>query len=86
MDSVYPKQQLLSMAAGDGPHQHFRNHGKVIQDRLKGAAKKICCLSKEKQQLLEMVNRLRTELGEASKEGKLIGEKNLNTCVRNSVS
>ncbi|XP_032065236.1 coiled-coil domain-containing protein 57 isoform X4 [Thamnophis elegans] len=69
VDSVHPKQQLLSMAAGDGPHQHFRKHGKVIQDRLKGAAKKICCLSKEKQQLLEMVNRLRTELGEASKEG-----------------
>ncbi|XP_039200182.1 coiled-coil domain-containing protein 57 isoform X1 [Crotalus tigris] len=68
-DSVHPKQQLLSMGAGDGPHQHFRNHGKVIQDRLKEAAKKICCLSKEKQQLLEMVNRLRTELGGASKEG-----------------
>ncbi|XP_034268822.1 coiled-coil domain-containing protein 57 isoform X2 [Pantherophis guttatus] len=68
-DSVHPKQQLLSMGAGDGPHQHFRNHGKVIQARLKAAAKKICCLSKEKQQLLEMVNRLRTELGEASKEG-----------------
>ncbi|XP_058025479.1 coiled-coil domain-containing protein 57 isoform X2 [Ahaetulla prasina] len=68
-DSVHPKQQLLSMGAGDGPHQHFRNNGKVIQARLKGAAKKICFLSREKQQLLEMVNRLRTELGEASKEG-----------------
>uniref|UniRef100_A0A8C6XLH8 Coiled-coil domain containing 57 n=1 Tax=Naja naja TaxID=35670 RepID=A0A8C6XLH8_NAJNA len=63
-DSVHPKQQLLSMGAGDGLHQHFRNHGKVIQGRLKEAAKKICYLSKEKQQLLEMVNRLRTELGE----------------------
>lgn len=74
------------MGAGDGPHQHFRNHGKVIQDRLKEAAKKICCLSKEKQQLLEMVNRLRTELGGASKEGKLVGENNLNSYIRNSIS
>ncbi|XP_063149332.1 coiled-coil domain-containing protein 57 [Candoia aspera] len=68
-DSVHLKQQLLGMGAGDGPHQHFRNHAKVIQGRLKEAAKKICCLSKEKQQLLEMVNRLRAELGAASKEG-----------------
>ncbi|XP_026557667.1 coiled-coil domain-containing protein 57 [Pseudonaja textilis] len=68
-DSVHPKQQFLNMGAGDRPHQHFRNHGKVIQGRLKEAAKKICYLSKEKQQLLEMVNRLRTELGEGSKKG-----------------
>ncbi|XP_007440462.2 coiled-coil domain-containing protein 57, partial [Python bivittatus] len=68
-DSVHLKQQLLGMGAGDGPHQHFRNHARVIPDSLKEAAKKICCLSKEKQQLLEMVNRLRAELGTASKEG-----------------
>nr|XP_060620814.1 coiled-coil domain-containing protein 57 isoform X2 [Anolis sagrei ordinatus] len=71
INSVHHTQQLLGMGAGDGPHQHTENSTRLLQDRLKEAARKICSLSKEKQQLLEMVNRLRAEFGTASKEGSL---------------
>nr|XP_016846875.1 PREDICTED: coiled-coil domain-containing protein 57 isoform X2 [Anolis carolinensis] len=64
------QMQLLGMGAGDGPHQHTENSTR-LQNRLKEAARKICSLSKEKQQLLEMVNRLRAEFGTASTEGSL---------------
>ncbi|XP_032995017.1 coiled-coil domain-containing protein 57 [Lacerta agilis] len=67
-DSLHLRQQLFGMEAGDGPHQHIGNHAQVRQGRLKEAVRKICSLSKEKHQLLEMVNRLRAELGAASKE------------------
>ncbi|KAJ7315950.1 hypothetical protein JRQ81_002112 [Phrynocephalus forsythii] len=69
-DSVHLRQPLLGIGAGDGPHKQTGNYAQLMQSRLKEAVRKICSLSKEKQQLLEMVNRLRaSELGAASKEG-----------------
>ncbi|XP_020670334.3 coiled-coil domain-containing protein 57 isoform X1 [Pogona vitticeps] len=68
-DSVHLRQPLFGIGAGDGPHRQTGNYARLIQSRLKEAARKICSLSKEKQQLLEMVNRLRAEPGVASKEG-----------------
>ncbi|XP_053160091.1 coiled-coil domain-containing protein 57 isoform X2 [Hemicordylus capensis] len=68
-NSVQLKQKLFDLGAGDGPYQHTGNRAKVLQSKLKEAVRKICSLSKEKQQLLEMVNRLRAELGAASKGG-----------------
>ncbi|XP_061471953.1 coiled-coil domain-containing protein 57 isoform X3 [Rhineura floridana] len=68
-DTLHLRQQLFGMEAGDGPHQHKGHYAQVMQGRLKDVVRKICSLSKEKHQLLEMVNRLRAELGTASKEG-----------------
>lgn len=70
-DSVRLRQYLFGLGAGDGPSHHTGNHAKVMQSKLKEAVRKICSLSKEKHQLLEMVNKLRAELGSVSKEGKL---------------
>ncbi|XP_062976273.1 coiled-coil domain-containing protein 57 [Elgaria multicarinata webbii] len=67
-DFVHLRQQLLGLGSGDGLHRHTGSHVEMMQGRLKEAARKICSLSREKQQLLEMVNRLRAELGAASKE------------------
>ncbi|KAH0629428.1 hypothetical protein JD844_011493 [Phrynosoma platyrhinos] len=72
VNSVHLRQQL---GEGDGPHQHIENNARWLYNKLKEAARKICSLSKEKQQLLEMVNGLRAEFGTASKEGRL-GYKN----------
>ncbi|XP_077184135.1 coiled-coil domain-containing protein 57 isoform X2 [Paroedura picta] len=68
-DSIHLKQCFFDKGTGDGPHQHAGNYAKVMKGKLKEAVKKISNLSKEKQQLLEMVNRLRAELGAVSKEG-----------------
>lgn len=46
-----------------------------MQNKLKEAARKISVLSQEKQQLIEMGNRLRAELGMVLKEGKFILKK-----------
>lgn len=70
-DSVHLKQWSFGKGSGDGRHQHTENYAHVMQGKLKEAMRKISNLSKEKQQLLEMVNRLRAELGAVSKEGKL---------------
>uniref|UniRef100_A0A8D2IYW9 Coiled-coil domain containing 57 n=1 Tax=Varanus komodoensis TaxID=61221 RepID=A0A8D2IYW9_VARKO len=69
-NSVNLRPQLLGMGAGDGLQQHTGNHVQMMQGKLKEAVRKICSLSTEKQQLLEMVNRLRAELGAPSKKGK----------------
>lgn len=74
-DSVHLTQWFFDKGAGDGPHRHTENYAQVMQRKLKEAVKKISNLSKEKQQLLEIVNRLRAELGALSKEGKLTGQK-----------
>ncbi|KAJ6660380.1 hypothetical protein lerEdw1_017803 [Lerista edwardsae] len=66
-DSAHLRQHLLG--AGDGSCHYTRSHAKVMQSKLKEAVRKICSLSKEKQQLLEMVNRLRAELGPVPTEG-----------------
>ncbi|XP_066472559.1 coiled-coil domain-containing protein 57 [Tiliqua scincoides] len=68
-NSVHLRQHLFGLGAGDGPYHYTGNYAKVTQSKLKEAVRKICSLSKEKQQLLEMVNRLRAELGAVSKEG-----------------
>nr|XP_056704512.1 coiled-coil domain-containing protein 57 [Euleptes europaea] len=68
-DSVHLKQWFFGMEAGDGSHQPTGNYEQLMQRKLKEAVRKISNLSKEKQQLLEMVNRLRAELGAVSKEG-----------------
>ncbi|XP_054834759.1 coiled-coil domain-containing protein 57 [Eublepharis macularius] len=68
-DSVHLKPSFFGMEAGDGPHQHTGNYAQGMQRKLKEAVKKISNLSREKQQLLEMVNRLRAEIGAISKEG-----------------
>ncbi|KAL8163349.1 UNVERIFIED_CONTAM: hypothetical protein K2H54_018732 [Gekko kuhli] len=68
-NSVHLKQWFFGKGAGDGPHQYTGNDAQAMQGKLKEAVRKISNLSKEKQQLLEMVNRLRAELGAVSKEG-----------------
>lgn len=83
--SVHCRQQLLDVEAGDGSLQVAGNHAQMIymmQSTLKETSRKICSLSKEKQQLIEIVNRLRAELGAASKKGKLIGQKNFGFNMR----
>lgn len=47
----------------------------AMQNKLKEAAKKISILRQEKQQLIEMGNKLRAELGMVLKEGKFILQK-----------
>ncbi|XP_060109042.1 coiled-coil domain-containing protein 57 isoform X2 [Heteronotia binoei] len=67
-DSVHLKQWFFDRGAGDGPHRPIGNYAQVMRGKLKEAVRKISSLSKEKQQLLELVNRLRAELGAVSKE------------------
>ncbi|XP_048344241.1 coiled-coil domain-containing protein 57 isoform X3 [Sphaerodactylus townsendi] len=68
-DPAHFKQWFFGMGAGDGPHPHKGNNGQAMLRKLKEAVRKISNLSKEKQQLIEMVNRLRAELGAASMDG-----------------
>ncbi|XP_067403889.1 coiled-coil domain-containing protein 57 isoform X2 [Emydura macquarii macquarii] len=62
-------QQLPGVGSGDGPHQCMNCSVQEMQSKLKEAVRKISVLSQEKQQLIEMGNRLRAELGVVSKEG-----------------
>ncbi|XP_074928047.1 coiled-coil domain-containing protein 57 isoform X1 [Chelonoidis abingdonii] len=63
------KQQLSGVGSGDGPHQCMNCSVQEMQSKLKEAMRKISILSQEKQQLIEMGNRLRAELSVVSKEG-----------------
>lgn len=56
-----------------------------MQNTLKEAARKISILSQEKQQLIEMGNRLRAELAMVLKEGKLFLQKSASLHVRNKI-
>lgn len=49
-----------------------------MQNKLKEAARKISILNQEKQQLIEMGNRLRAEVGMVLKEGKFILQNSAN--------
>lgn len=64
---------------GEGPGAGLQYGGSCtlqgMQNKLKEAARKISILSQEKQQLIEMGNRLRGELGMVLKEGKLVLQK-----------
>nr|XP_009667087.1 PREDICTED: coiled-coil domain-containing protein 57 isoform X2 [Struthio camelus australis] len=62
-------QQLSDVGPGDGLPYWVGCSLQGIRNKLKEAAKKILILSQEKQQLIEMGNRLRAELGRVSKEG-----------------
>ncbi|XP_030390088.1 coiled-coil domain-containing protein 57 isoform X2 [Gopherus evgoodei] len=63
------RQQLSGVGSGDGPHQCMNCSAQEMQSKLKEAVRKISILSQEKQQLIEMGNRLRAELSVVSKEG-----------------
>ncbi|XP_074870246.1 coiled-coil domain-containing protein 57 [Carettochelys insculpta] len=63
------RQQLSGVGSGNGLHQHMNCSVQEMQSKLKEAVRKISILSQEKQQLIEMGNRLRAELGVISKEG-----------------
>ncbi|XP_034645217.1 coiled-coil domain-containing protein 57 [Trachemys scripta elegans] len=63
------RQQLSGVESGDGPHHCINCSAQQMQSKLKEAVRKISILSQEKQQLIEMGNRLRAELGVVSKEG-----------------
>ncbi|KAG6936805.1 coiled-coil domain containing 57, partial [Chelydra serpentina] len=65
------RRQLSEVGSGDGPHQCMNCSAQEMQNKLKEAVRKISILSQEKQQLIEMGNRLRAELGVVSKEGAL---------------
>lgn len=70
------KQQLLDAGPGVGVSCTLQG----MRNTLKEAARKISILSQEKQQLIEMGNRLRAELGVLKgssylKEGKLFLQK-----------
>ncbi|XP_074116597.1 coiled-coil domain-containing protein 57 isoform X2 [Sminthopsis crassicaudata] len=57
------KNQFDQMAAGDQAQLPGTFSMQILQKKLKEAARKISSLSQEKQQLIEMGNRLRAELG-----------------------
>nr|XP_042696824.1 coiled-coil domain-containing protein 57 isoform X5 [Chrysemys picta bellii] len=63
------RQHLSGVESGDGPHHCINCSAQQMQSKLKEAVRKISILSQEKQQLIEMGNRLRAELGVVSKEG-----------------
>ncbi|XP_074975232.1 coiled-coil domain-containing protein 57 isoform X2 [Caretta caretta] len=63
------RQQLSGVGSGDGPQQCMNYSTQEMQNKLKEAVRKITILSQEKQQLIEMGNKLRAELGEVSKKG-----------------
>ncbi|XP_050775885.1 coiled-coil domain-containing protein 57 isoform X5 [Gopherus flavomarginatus] len=63
------RQQLSGVGSGDDPHQCMNCSAQEMQSKLKEAVRKISILSQEKQQLIEMGNRLRAELSVVSKEG-----------------
>lgn len=71
-------QQLPDVGTGNGCQYSVKHTLQGMQNKLKEAARKISILSQEKQQLIEMGNRLRAELGMALKEGKFILKKNVN--------
>ena len=61
------KKQGAEFMSSSDPDDGKQGHGKgtrvqVLQQKLKNAAKKIVELAKEKQQLIEMGNKLRAEL------------------------
>ncbi|XP_062448070.1 coiled-coil domain-containing protein 57 [Rhea pennata] len=62
-------QQLPNVGPSDGLPYGVGCSLQGIQNKLKEALRKILILSQEKQQLIEMGNRLRAELGMVSKEG-----------------
>ncbi|XP_025968921.2 coiled-coil domain-containing protein 57 isoform X2 [Dromaius novaehollandiae] len=62
-------QQLSDVGPSDGLPYGVGCSLQGIQNKLKEAMRKILILSQEKQQLIEMGNRLRAELGMVSKEG-----------------
>ncbi|XP_025926910.1 coiled-coil domain-containing protein 57 isoform X1 [Apteryx rowi] len=62
-------QQLSDIGPSDGLPYGVGCSLQGIQNKLKEAVRKILILSQEKQQLIEMGNRLRAELGMVSKEG-----------------
>ncbi|XP_075760350.1 coiled-coil domain-containing protein 57 isoform X2 [Pelodiscus sinensis] len=68
-DTVNLRQQLSGTGSGDGLHQYMNCSVQEMQSKLKEAVRKISILSQEKQQLIEMGNRFRAELGVVSKEG-----------------
>jgi len=65
-------QELPDIGPGVGLQYDVSCTPQGTQNALKEAARKIAVLSQEKQQLIEMGNRLRAELGMVLKEGKLI--------------
>lgn len=68
-------QQLPDVGPGVGLQYGVSCTLQGMQNKLKEAARKISILSQEKQQLIEMGNRLRAELGMVLKEGKFILQK-----------
>lgn len=68
-------QQLPDVGTGVGCQYCVKRTLRGMQNKLKEAARKISILSQEKQQLIEMGNRLRAELGMLLKEGKFILKK-----------
>ncbi|XP_068889010.1 coiled-coil domain-containing protein 57 [Aphelocoma coerulescens] len=62
-------QQLPDVGTGVGCQYCVKRTLRGMQNKLKEAARKISILSQEKQQLIEMGNRLRAELGMLLKEG-----------------
>ncbi|XP_074826646.1 coiled-coil domain-containing protein 57 isoform X2 [Natator depressus] len=63
------RQQLSGVGSSDGPQQCMNYSTQEMQNKLKEAVRKITILSQEKQQLIEMGNKLRAELGVVSKKG-----------------
>ncbi|XP_043384923.1 coiled-coil domain-containing protein 57 isoform X3 [Chelonia mydas] len=63
------RQQLSGVGSSDGPQQYMNYSTQEMQNKLKEAVRKITILSQEKQQLIEMGNKLRAELGVVSKKG-----------------
>lgn len=68
-------QLLPDVGTGVGCQYSVKHTLRGMQNKLKEAARKISILSQEKQQLIEMGNRLRAELGMVLKEGKFILKK-----------
>ncbi|XP_023794696.1 uncharacterized protein LOC111937508 isoform X8 [Cyanistes caeruleus] len=62
-------QTLPAVGTGVGCQYSVKHTLQGMQSKLKEAARKISILSQEKQQLIEMGNRLRAELGMVLKEG-----------------
>lgn len=65
-------QELPDVGPGVGLQYGVSCTLQGMQNKLKEAASKISVLSQEKQQLIEMGNRLRAELVMVLKEGKFI--------------
>ncbi|XP_030062743.1 coiled-coil domain-containing protein 57-like [Microcaecilia unicolor] len=69
LQDILTRQPLDGCGGGDGPHQSLGCSFHVLHGKLKEAMRKISRLTQEKQQLIELGNRLRAELGSTGSGG-----------------